>query len=127
MAFWGWVFLASTIWVLTVRRDEHTKPEAGVLLEMVGAYKEMVMVLRLPSVQLLTLVLLTCKAPLAAFDSLISFELLAAPIKVPKEHLAALATIMLPVGMLAQAYVSKSLTFGSDSFATASLRPTRRV
>lgn len=23
MAFWGWVFIGSTLWVVTVRRDEH--------------------------------------------------------------------------------------------------------
>jgi len=106
MAFWGWVFLGSTLWVLTVRRDEFGAPEGGILSEMGAAYKEMVLVVQLPSVRLLTLVLLTCKAPLAAFDALIPFELLNEPIKVPKEHLATLTTIMLPVGMLTQAYVS---------------------
>ena len=68
---------------------------------------EMWLVLQLPAVRLLALVLLTCKAPLAAFDALIGLELMAPPIKVPKETLATLTTIMLPVSMLTQAYVSK--------------------
>ncbi|KAL1507345.1 hypothetical protein AB1Y20_008191 [Prymnesium parvum] len=110
MKFWGWVFLASTVCVLFVKRDEHVAPTSGVLSEIVSAYKEMLLVMQLPSVRTLALVLLTCKAPLAAFDALVSFELMAEPINIPKERLAFLGTIMIPIGIITQAHVSKSFS-----------------
>jgi hypothetical protein len=51
-------------------------------------------------VRALALVLLTVKAPLAAFDALAPLELMSKG--VPKEHLAALSMIMLPVSMATQ-------------------------
>ena len=110
MAFWGWLFLGSTLWVLGVRNDEYTAPEGGVAEQCVAAYREMLLVLQLPAVRSLALVLLTCKAPLAAFDMLVPLELQASG--VPKERLALLTTVMLPVSMAAQGYVSKGFSAG---------------
>ena len=50
MVFWGWVFLGSTLWVLTVRRDEHTPQPGGAGAAMVATYLEMWQVLKLPNV-----------------------------------------------------------------------------
>ena len=61
MAFWGWVFIGSTLWVATVRRDEHHKQPEGALREMVNAYREMLTVINLSSVRRLAIVLLTIK------------------------------------------------------------------
>ena len=105
MAFWGWIFLASTIWVLSVKKDEHTAPAGSISGELFDAYREMLSVLKRPPVQSFALVLLTCKMGLAAFDALVPLELQSAG--VPKEKLAMLTTVMMPISMAAQAYVSK--------------------
>ena len=131
MAFWGWVFIGSTLVVLAVRgKDEHGEPSApsgggggggggggsdaadaygesaaDLWGRLMHTYREMWMVLQLPAVRSLALVLLTVKAPLAAFDTLVPLELVRAG--VPKEKLAAMNMVLLPVSMTTQAYVSR--------------------
>jgi len=111
--FWGWIFVGSTVCVLLVRQDEHRPQEGSTGSQLVAAYKEMWLVLQLPAVRSLALMLLTVKAPLAAFDALAPLELMARG--VPKEQLAALSMIMLPISMATQAYVSR--LFGESSRA----------
>ena len=128
MAFWGWVFIGSTLAVLAVRgKDEHGEPSApssgggsgggdaatgaygesaaDLWARLMHTYREMWMVLQLPAVRSLALVLLTVKAPLAAFDTLVPLELV--KVGVPKERLAAMNMVLLPVSMTTQAYVSR--------------------
>ena len=108
MQFWGWVFLASTIWVVSVRKDEHEAQPGSLGDQLLSAYREMLSVLQLSTVRSFALVLLTCKAGLAAFDALVPLELQKSG--VPKEALAGLSTFMMPVSMIAQAYVSRWTT-----------------
>jgi len=117
--FWGWVFVASTVCVLLVKQDEHRAQEGSTGSQLLEAYKEMWLVLQLPAVRSLALVLLTVKAPLAAFDALAPLELMSKG--VPKEHLAALSMIMLPISMATQAYVSQ--LFGSNPDGKLSMPP----
>ena len=49
-----------------------------------------------------------------AVEALLGIELMKSPISVPKERLVPLSIIMLPVGMMAQAYVSKSFAGGTS-------------
>eukprot|EP00908_Phaeocystis_cordata_P024475 Transcript_6930.p2 GENE.Transcript_6930~~Transcript_6930.p2 ORF type:complete len:543 (-),score=212.14 Transcript_6930:84-1661(-) len=109
MAFWGWAFIASTLAVLVGGRgkDEHGPPLVGARASrrVLGTYREMVAVLQLPAVRSLALVLLTMKAPLAAFESLVPLELV--KLGVAKERLAALNMLLLPVSMATQAAVSR--------------------
>ena len=105
MFFWGWVFLASTLWVLTVRNDEFAPQPGSKASQLAAAYREMLQVINLGSVRSLALMLLTVKAPLAAFDALVPLELQKGG--VPKEHLAAISIFMLPLSMVTQGYVSK--------------------
>ena len=105
MAFWGWAFIASTLAVLAARgKDEHDVPQGG-KGQMLTTYRETRRVLRLPAVRSLGLVLLTMRAPLAAFEHLVPLELV--KIGVPKEKLAAMNSIMMPVSMATQACVSR--------------------
>lgn len=117
--FWGWIFVASTVCVLLVKQDEHRAQEGSAGSQLLAAYKEMWLVLQLPAVRSLALVLLTVKAPLAAFDALAPLELMSKG--VPKEHLAALSMIMLPVSMATQAYVTR--LFGSNSDGKLGMPP----
>ena len=75
MFFWGWVFLGSTLWVLLEKQDEHTPQPGTAASQLYAAYKEMWLVVQLPAVRTMALVLLTVKAPLAAFDALGPLEL----------------------------------------------------
>ena len=80
-------------------KDEHDVPQGG-SGQMLTTYRETRRVLRLPSVRSLGLVLLTMRAPLAAFEALVPLELV--KLGVPKEKLAAMNTVMLPVSMATQ-------------------------
>jgi PAT family acetyl-CoA transporter-like MFS transporter 1 len=95
---------------MAVRKDEFHALPGTASSQLLAAYREMLLVLRLPAVRSLAVVLLTCKAPLAAFELLVPLELQASG--VPKEMLATLTTLMLPVTMLVQAYVSQG--FGAS-------------
>ena len=83
MFFWGWVFLGSTMWVILEKQDEHTPQPGTAASQLYAAYKEMWLVLQLPAVREMALVLLTVKAPLAAFDALGSLELQACASSLP--------------------------------------------
>ena len=113
MVFWGWVFLGSTVWVLAVRRDEHTPQPGGAGAAMVATYLEMWQVLKLPNVRWLARLLLTCKAPLTAFEALIPFELQKEGVS--KEKLGLVSTVLLPVSMIAQSWASKKYLAGRKS------------
>ncbi len=112
MMFWGWIFLASTLWVARVKKDEHA-PLCGSLQHILrAAYAEMWSVLRLPSVLSTSLVLLTCRAALGVFGQATSLRITQAGM--PKEDLALLSSVALVLGMLVQLYVSgRFLTSGA--------------
>lgn len=113
MAFWGWIFLASTLCVLLVRRDEHTK-QPGTLMQQLGsAYKEMLVVVQLPAVRSMALMLLTCRVAISSFEAVVPLRLVESG--VPKETLALLASAVMPVGMASQAYVSVKYFSGGNS------------
>jgi len=46
MAFWGWLFLGSTLWVLAVKKDEFHAMPGSTGTQLVSAYKEMLLVLQ---------------------------------------------------------------------------------
>jgi PAT family acetyl-CoA transporter-like MFS transporter 1 len=97
MLFWGWVFLASTLWVaLLSRGDEHMplRGSLGTLLR--DAYEEMWLVLRLPAVRSMALALLTCRAALGVFGSATSLRITQAGM--PKEHLAIMVSVAQVLG-----------------------------
>jgi len=61
-------------------------------------------VLVLPSVRSIALLLLTCRAALSVFSAVTPLRLVDAG--VPKEHLALMSSLLFPVGVAAQTYVS---------------------
>lgn len=84
--------------------DEH-QPLVGTLSSVfTSAYAEMKDVLVLPSVRSIGLVLLTCRAALAVFDAVTPLRLVEAG--VPKEHLALMSSLLFPVGVFSQGYIS---------------------
>ena len=104
MMFWGWLFLASTVWVARVDKDEHTRLCGSLRSILASAYGEMLLVLRLPAVRSISIVLLTCRAALGVFGQATSLHITRAGM--PKEHLALLFSCAMVFGMLVQAYVT---------------------
>lgn len=113
MTFWGWLFVASCFAVVLVKKDEYSLGAAATPLGAVTeAYGQMVTVLKLPSVQQLILVLLTCRVG-TGVDSAVGIRLMKHG--VPTEHLALIASLAMPVTMVAQAYVTYRYFGGNDS------------
>ena len=117
MALWGYVFLASTLWVVIAKGDEHAPLTGRISTTCIEAYREMVQVIQLPAVRSIALVLLTCRAALAVFDGVTPLRLVEAG--VPKEHLALMSSALFPIGLAAQMYVSAKYFAGGG----ASSRP----
>jgi len=116
MMFWGWLFLASTVWVARVDKDEHTRLCGSLRSILASAYGEMLLVLRLPAVRSISIVLLTCRAALGVFGQATSLHITRAGM--PKEHLALLFSCAMVFGMLVQAYVtSRYLTNSCEAEA----------
>lgn len=114
MAMWGYVFLASTLWVAVAKGDEHAPLTGNLGGVFTAAYKEMAQVIQLPAVRSMALVLLTCRAALAVFDAVTPLRLVEAG--VPKEHLALMSSVLFPLGIFAQMYVSgRYFAGGGDS------------
>jgi len=106
MGVWGWVFLASTLCVALARGDDHAPLRRGnSFAALLSTYRQMWRVLQKPGVRSLAIVLLSCKLPLGWFESLLPLELQRKGVS--KEKLALLNTIMLPVSMITQGYVSR--------------------
>ena len=113
MLFWGWVFLASTLWVaLLSRGDEHMPLHGSLRTLLRAAYEEMWLVLRLPAVRSMALALLTCRAALGVFGSATSLRITQAGM--PKEHLAIMVSV---------AQVRRVLDTRSSESAHASAHP----
>jgi len=111
MGFWAYVFFASTLWVAVAKGDEHEPIQGSVRSNLITAYREMGLVLKLPAVRSLALVLLTCKAAMGVFDTVSTIELVEAG--VPNDHIALLSSALFPVSLLTQVYISGKYFAGS--------------
>jgi len=113
MSFWGGIFLISTACVIGVRRDEHHREQGSIWQQLAAAYHEMFRVIQLPAVRSTALLLLTNRVAFATVDSVLPLRLV--EWGVPKEHLALLASVVMPVGMASQAFVSVRYFSGASS------------
>jgi len=109
IAFWGWVFLGTTIlvWFGKTEVADDEEEEYGI----VETYRQLWAVLKLPSVQGLCLVLFTCKMGFAVTDSVTPLKIV--EYGLPKEDLAFLSTILVPMGIVFPLIISK-YTSGPD-------------
>lgn len=108
--FWGIVFMISTTLVLVFKsenadEDEDEVGEKGPLENTVQTYKQLLSVLKLPAVQSLAVIYLTCKVGFCAIDSVTGLKLVEKG--VPKEKLAILAVPMVPIQVLLPLLISK--------------------
>ena len=97
MTFWGWVFIVTTalIAVGKVEKPMSEEEEHGTLLQ---TCQQVVSICRLRSVQMLCLVLFTCKVAFSPADSISGFKL--QEYGMPKADIATISPLLLVVGLV---------------------------
>jgi len=120
MQFWGIVFLVSTAIVGVLKKEVQSNSEKGVLLSetvedgdveteeelsVQDTYKQMLNIIRLKSVKLLIVVLLTAPVAFAATDNLAQRKLMQRGMK--KEHVATLMVFITPLSIILPGLLSK--------------------
>ncbi|EQC41516.1 hypothetical protein SDRG_01481 [Saprolegnia diclina VS20] len=101
MGFWGYVMFGTTLFIWLGKTE---KPETAESLSILETYKQMLSVLRLPSVLSLTAVLLTVKVAFAATDAVSALKLVEYGLQ--KEKMAMLTPILVPLGILLPVFFS---------------------
>ncbi|RHZ13520.1 hypothetical protein DYB37_009725 [Aphanomyces astaci] len=104
MTFWGYVMLATTVFVWICKTEQ---PHLDHNLTIRDTYHQMWTVMQLPSVLALTIVQLTCKMAFAATDSVSSLKLV--EYGVQKEKLALLSPVLVPLGLLLPVLISNRM------------------
>jgi PAT family acetyl-CoA transporter-like MFS transporter 1 len=118
ITFWGFVFLASAVFVLLKRErpsgqsgrssgrgGKGDSAAASNVLTVAGAYKQALQIARLPAVLKLSAILLTRAVAFSAAETLTTLKLLERG--VPKQHMATLSALMTPVSVFLPVYVSR--------------------
>jgi PAT family acetyl-CoA transporter-like MFS transporter 1 len=96
MHFWGWIMLFTTLGVWFFKEEKQNSLEEKLSIQ--ETYQQMLSVLKLPSIQSLTILLLTSKIAFAATDAIASLKLVEYGLK--KEKLALLSPILIPLGIV---------------------------
>ncbi|RHZ34781.1 hypothetical protein DYB26_012278, partial [Aphanomyces astaci] len=104
MTFWGYIMLATTVFVWICKTEQ---PHLDHNLTIRDTYHQMWTVMQLPSVLALTIVQLTCKMAFAATDSVSSLKLV--EYGVQKEKLALLSPVLVPLGLLLPVLISNRM------------------
>jgi PAT family acetyl-CoA transporter-like MFS transporter 1 len=109
MIFWGWVFIITTIAVCLLKTEG--KPDGTHLASepegLVDTFHHTIAVIKIKSVQTLCLLLLTVRVAFAATDSVYVFRL--QEVGVSKADIAAMSTVLVFVGFVVPAVLSKHL------------------
>eukprot|EP00929_Paragymnodinium_shiwhaense_P066605 TRINITY_DN33414_c0_g1_i1.p1 TRINITY_DN33414_c0_g1~~TRINITY_DN33414_c0_g1_i1.p1 ORF type:complete len:501 (-),score=96.36 TRINITY_DN33414_c0_g1_i1:15-1517(-) len=104
MGFWGVVFLVVTVAVAILKSEKPVPPEDEPE-DIPTAYRQMLSMLRLRSVRQLTVILFTWKACFAVMDGLNPLKL--QEYGMPKEHMAYLTSLLMPVYILLPIVVAR--------------------
>ncbi|KAI9911069.1 hypothetical protein PsorP6_008839 [Peronosclerospora sorghi] len=104
MSFWGWVMFFTTlcVWIFKYEKPEDECTER---LTIAQTYSQMYSVSCLPSVIVLSIVMLTSKIGFAAAESVASLKLVEYGMK--KEKLALLTPILIPLGIAIPVTISR--------------------
>jgi len=108
LGFFGAIFIVVTVLVWAFKTEKVSDEEE---LSVRDTYKQLWSVLQLPAVQSLCIVLLTCKMGSASADSISGLKIV--EYGLPKESLALMSTVLIPVGILLPMVISK-YTSGPD-------------
>mmetsp|Transcript_16032 Transcript_16032/g.48961 ORF Transcript_16032/g.48961 Transcript_16032/m.48961 type:complete len:453 (-) Transcript_16032:315-1673(-) len=105
MAFWGYVFIFTTLYVMFFKREEKADPDDEPAEGVVDTYRSLWRVLSLPSVRQLAVVLLTARAAFGAADAATSLKIV--EYGMPKEDLAFLTTLLGSAGVFLPALMGR--------------------
>ncbi|RWS09377.1 acetyl-coenzyme A transporter-like protein [Dinothrombium tinctorium] len=103
--FWSIVFLITTTLIMLFKHESNVDPEHESDLGVVETYSMLYRILRLKSVQLFVVILLTCKIGFAITDSATGLKLIEAGVH--KENIALLAVPMVPLQIILPLVISK--------------------
>lgn len=107
MNFWAWVLIVVTVLIALFKKetplDESEEPEG--LLE---TYSEVIAIFRIRAVQMLCIVLVTCRAAFGPVDAGTTFKL--QEVGMPKADMAALAPILLVFSLVMPTFTSVSIS-----------------
>ncbi|RWS28600.1 acetyl-coenzyme A transporter 1-like protein [Leptotrombidium deliense] len=103
--FWSIIFLVTTTLVMLLKRETNDNPEQETEMTVTQTYSMLYRILRLKSVQLFVVILLTCKIGFAISDSATGLKLIEAGVH--KENLALLAVPLVPLQILLPLVISK--------------------
>lgn len=106
LSFWGYVMLLTTLIVWFFKTEKPEPHDSN--LSIMKTYRQMWSVCRLPSVMSLTLVLLTCKIGFSAAEAVAPLKLV--EYGLPKEKLALLSPILIPLGIFIPIFLSRHST-----------------
>eukprot|EP01032_Pedospumella_encystans_P010456 gene10456-12216_t len=107
MQFWGYVFVVVTIFIGIFKHEEPVDPSdhPDGLLE---TCKQVVAILKLPAIQSIAVILLTCKMAMAPADAVFSFKL--QENGMPKSDIATISPLLLMAGLLVPSFASHYVT-----------------
>ncbi|XP_078725653.1 acetyl-coenzyme A transporter 1 isoform X1 [Lampetra fluviatilis] len=106
--FWGVVFLVSTTLVALLkseRPDGHDEQAHAEGVGVLATYRQLLSIVKLPSVRTFAILLLTCKVGFSAADAVTGLKLIEEG--VPKAQLALLALPMVPLQIVLPLLISK--------------------
>ncbi|CAG9860451.1 unnamed protein product [Phyllotreta striolata] len=108
--FWGLVFLVTTTIVGLLKKEVEPQGQEGFEPErdIKSAYLSLKDILKLPPIQTLVLILLTCKIGFSSTDSLMALKLVEAGI--PKEKLGLMAIPLIPLQVALPLVIAKYTT-----------------
>ena len=107
MHFWGYVFIITTIWLWFFKKEiepEGTEHPEGLLETCRQVYS----ICKLPAVQTLVLILLTCKVSFMPVDSAFTFKL--QEYGMPKSTIATISPLLLLCGLLTPIIASDAVS-----------------
>ncbi|KRT82887.1 hypothetical protein AMK59_4132 [Oryctes borbonicus] len=111
LVFWGWVFIATTTIVAVLKKETEIKDSDHEIVperDLKTAYTSLLEILKLKPVQILVVILLTCKVGFSATDSVMTLKLVEAGI--PKEKLGLMAVPLIPLQIALPLVISKYTT-----------------
>ncbi|XP_054286614.1 acetyl-coenzyme A transporter 1-like isoform X1 [Macrosteles quadrilineatus] len=91
----GWVFLLTTTLVGVMKTELPPRPEDEPSLDILGTYKQLLRIIRLPAVRNLALIFLTVKVGFSACDSVTTLKLIEGG--VPRAKFAMIAVFLVPL------------------------------
>jgi PAT family acetyl-CoA transporter-like MFS transporter 1 len=107
MHFWGYVFIVVTAFIAVFKKEEATDPNdhpEGLF----DTCRQIVAIFRLPAVQSIAVILLTCRMCVAPADAIFSFKL--QEYGMPKSDIATISPLLMLTGLMVPTFTSSMVT-----------------